>query len=177
MCCCDDPSPPPANGSAGNDVLPPLRQDLSLHDGPRTPNTAGETIAEKAATYAMPGFRIDGNDPLEIYATAKTAIERARAGEGPTLIEAMTFRFEGHVFGDNDAYMDPGEKDARRKDDPWPRYRSYLIDNGKATEAELDAIDETHKQTIDAAMQFALDSPFPDVAEVRRDVYEYEVVE
>ncbi len=92
---------------------------------------AGETIAEKAATYSMPGFRIDGNDPLAIYAAAKTAIERARAGEGPTLIEAMTFRFEGHVFGDNDAYMDPGEKDSRRKDDPWPRYRSYLLDNGQ----------------------------------------------
>ena len=137
---------------------------------------ASDTIAEKAATYAMPGFRIDGNDPLAIYATAKTAVERARAGEGPTLIEAMTFRFEGHVFGDADAYMDPGEKDARRKDDPWPRYRAYLLD-GRATEAELDAIDEKHKQAIDAAMQFALDSPFPDVAEVRRDVYEYEVVE
>ena len=60
---------------------------------------------------------------------------------------------------------------------PWPRYRSYLLDGGHATEAELDAIDEKHKQAIDAAMQFALDSPFPDVAEVRRDVYEYEVVE
>jgi TPP-dependent pyruvate/acetoin dehydrogenase alpha subunit len=139
--------------------------------------TAIDQIARRADSYTMPGVRVNGNNPIEMYDVAKTAIERARAGEGPTLIEAMTFRFFGHVFGDDDKYMDPGEKDERKKDDPYPFYRNWLINDGHATEAELSAIEAKHAEEIEAALQFALDSPFPDTDEVRRDVYAYEVVE
>jgi pyruvate dehydrogenase E1 component alpha subunit len=139
--------------------------------------TAIDQIARRADSYSMPGVRVNGNNPLEMYEVAKTAIERARAGEGPTLIEAMTFRFFGHVFGDDDKYMDPGEKAEREKEDPYPFYRDFLLDGGHASEDELSTIEAKHKVEIDAALQFALDSPFPDTDEIRRDVYAHEVVE
>ena len=72
--------------------------------------TSAKRISDRAAGYQMPGVTVDGNDPLAVYEAARAAIIRARAGDGPTLIEAMTFRFQGHVFGDADAYMAPGEK-------------------------------------------------------------------
>ena len=139
--------------------------------------TAIDKIAKRAAAYSMPGVQVDGNDPIEVYAAAKEAIERARSGQGPTLIEARTFRFFGHVFGDDDSYMDPGEKEGRIKEDPFPKYRNFLLEGGYATEQELAAVEAQHRHTIEAAVQFALDSPYPDTAEIARDVYAYEVVE
>ena len=139
--------------------------------------TAIDEIAKRADSYTMPGVRVNGNNPLEMYEAAKTAIERARSGGGPTLIEAMTFRFFGHVFGDDDTYMDPGEKEGHLKDDPYPFYRSFLLEGGHATEQELADIEAGHAKEIEAALQYALASPFPEPIEVRRDVYEYEVAE
>ena len=139
--------------------------------------TAIDQIARRADSYTMPGVRVNGNNPLEMYAAAKEAVDRARAGEGPTLIEAMTFRFFGHVFGDDDKYMDPGEKAEHEKNDPYPFYRDWLIANGHASEDDLAAIEAAHAEEIEAALKFALDSPFPDAGEVRHDVYAYEVVE
>ena len=139
--------------------------------------TAIDQIAKRGAAYSMPGHRVNGNDPVELYNAAQEAIDRARAGEGPSLIEAMTFRFHGHVFGDADTYMDEGEKELRAKDDPWPNFISFLTSKGYATQDQLSAIDAGHKETIEAALNFALESPFPDVSEIARDVYAYEVVE
>jgi pyruvate dehydrogenase E1 component alpha subunit len=139
--------------------------------------TAIDQIAKRAASYSMPGIRVNGNDPLQVYAAAREAIERARRGDGPTLIEATTFRFFGHVFGDPDAYMNPEEKATRMKQDPYPIYRAWLIEGGHATESELQEIEGRHEAEIKRAMQFALDSPYPDEAEIRRDVYAVEVME
>ncbi|MEW9853886.1 thiamine pyrophosphate-dependent dehydrogenase E1 component subunit alpha [Novosphingobium sp. M1R2S20] len=139
--------------------------------------TAIDSVAKRAAAYSMPGMQIDGNDVLEIHDAASEAIARARAGEGPTLIEAMTFRYHGHVFGDNDAYMDEGEKAARMQSDPYPRFRSLLIEQGHAEEAQLAEIEAANAQRIEAAIGFALDSPFPSAREVAIDVYAQEVFE
>jgi TPP-dependent pyruvate/acetoin dehydrogenase alpha subunit len=139
--------------------------------------TSVDQIAKRAASYSMPGVRVDGNDPLKVYAAAREAVERARRGDGPTLLEAMTYRFNGHVFGDADAYMDPAEKAAKMKDDPYPRYRTWLLENAHASEAELKAVEDRHDAEIKRAMQFALDSAFPDEGELRRDVYATEVLE
>ena len=92
--------------------------------------TSAAKIADRAVGYQMPGVTVDGNDPLAMYAAAREAVERARAGQGPTLIEAMTFRFHGHVFGDADDYMQQGEKDAAMARDPVPRFRAWLIEHG-----------------------------------------------
>lgn len=139
--------------------------------------TAIDEIARRADSYTMPGVRVDGNDPLAMYDVAEAAIARARAGEGPTLIEAMTFRFFGHVFGDDDKYMDPGEKAERWKDDPYPKFRAFLIDQGHASEEELVGIESARAAEIERAMQFALESAFPEADEICRDVYADEVIE
>jgi pyruvate dehydrogenase E1 component alpha subunit len=136
--------------------------------------TSVEQIAQRAAGYSMPGVTVDGNDPLAMYRAASVAVDRARAGEGPTLLEATTFRFFGHVFGDADAYMDPGEKDAAMAKDPVPLFRAWLIAAGHAAESELADMEAAIEREIDAAIEFTLNSPFPDVAELRRDVFKDE---
>lgn len=133
--------------------------------------TAAKRVADRAAAYDMPGVRVNGNDPIEMFAAAREAVERARAGEGPTLIEAMTFRFHGHVFGDADAYMDKAQKKAAMEADPVPIFRARLIADGIATEEQLAEIEATVETQIDEAVEFALASPFPDLAELTRDVY------
>ena len=138
---------------------------------PYAKTTPVARIADRAAAYAMPGLHVDGNDVFAMYAAAREAVERARAGEGPTLIEAMTFRFFGHVFGDNDAYMDKAEKAAAMEADPYPRYRSKLIADGVATEDQLAKIEAEVEAQIDEAVEFALQSPSPGEEELTRDVY------
>lgn len=137
--------------------------------------TAIDQVAKRGAAYSMPGIHVDGNDPLAMYAAAKEAIDRARSGGGPTLIEAMTFRFRGHLLGDMDAYMDPGEKEAWMEKDPVPAFRGWLIENGHATESEIASLEKTIETDIDAAVEFAMSSPFPELDEIRRDVFEQEV--
>jgi TPP-dependent pyruvate/acetoin dehydrogenase alpha subunit len=139
--------------------------------------SAVKQVSDRAVGYGMPGVTVDGNDPVALHAVAREAIERARRGEGPTLIEAMTFRFHGHVFGDADAYMDKEQKAAALAADPVPRYRAWLIERGHATEDELAAIDETHGRNIAAAIEKALAAPFPDVSELRKDVFATELAE
>lgn len=133
--------------------------------------TAARQISDRGASYQMPGIRVDGNDPVAMYGAAKEAIERARAGEGPTLLECMTFRFHGHVFGDADGYMDKEQKKQAMANDPVPRLRRYLIENDIASEDELAAIEKDIEAQIDAAVEFALASPLPELSELTRDVY------
>jgi TPP-dependent pyruvate/acetoin dehydrogenase alpha subunit len=87
----------------------------------------------------------------------------------------MTFRFHGHVIGDNDAYMDAGEKAEWMKKDPVPVFRKSLIDEGHATEAALAKMEADIAAEIEEALAFALDSAFPDASELRRDVYRTEL--
>jgi pyruvate dehydrogenase E1 component alpha subunit len=137
--------------------------------------TAGHNIAVRAAGYGMPGVRVDGNEPEAMYAAINEAVQRARAGEGPTLIEALTFRFHGHVFGDAETYMDKAQKAAAMAADPVPRFRSRLIEKGLATEAELAAIEADVEARVDAAIEAALKAPYPTADELRRDVFAEEI--
>lgn len=137
--------------------------------------TSVPNISIRAVSYGMPGITVDGNDPLAMYQAAKQAVDRARAGGGPTLIEAKTFRFFGHVLGDVDAYMDKGEKAAAMARDPVPLFRQWLITSKNATEEELAALEAAIDKEIDEAVEFAVDSPYPDVAELRKDVFEAEM--
>lgn len=137
-------------------------------------STSAKQISDRAQGYQMPGVTVDGNDPLAVYAVARKAVARARAGEGPTLIEARTFRFHGHVFGDADAYMAPGEKAAAMARDPVPLFRSWLIEGG-VPEGELVDIESTIDREIEEAVRFALESPVPDLSELNTDVVAAEV--
>ncbi|HEY3655563.1 MAG TPA: thiamine pyrophosphate-dependent dehydrogenase E1 component subunit alpha [Steroidobacteraceae bacterium] len=137
--------------------------------------TSIKRIADRAAAYEMPGVNVDGNDPVAMFGAAKTAIDRARAGAGPTLIEAVTFRFEGHVFGDSDNYMAPELKQRAIANDPYPRYRSLLITQGDTTEAEISGIEQGLQVQIDAAIEHALGSEYPALGELQLDVYSQEL--
>ena len=134
-------------------------------------STSTARIADRAAGYDMPGIHVNGNDPVEMYTAACEAVERARSGEGPTLIEAMTFRFHGHVFGDADGYMDKAQKKAAMEADPVPAFRARLIAESIASEDELAAIEAEIESRIDGAVEFALASPFPELDELTKDVY------
>jgi len=100
-------------------------------------------IAARAAGYGMPGVRVDGNDVLAVYAVTRDAVDRARAGEGPTLIEAVTYRIGSHSTADDAArYRDEGEVTAWRERDPIDRYRTHLLDAGTIDDAFVRACDE-----------------------------------
>ncbi|MGF7150184.1 pyruvate dehydrogenase E1 component alpha subunit [Sphingomonas zeicaulis] len=137
--------------------------------------TSNVKVADRAAAYGMPGERVDGNDPFAMYAAAAEAVARARAGEGPTLIEAMTYRFFGHVFGDADNYMDKARKAEAIANDPVPRFRAALIETGIATEDQLAGLEAAIEKEIDEAVEFALESAFPGVEELKRDVFAEEM--
>ena len=138
---------------------------------PLAGGTANPNIAERAASYSMPGVRVDANDPIAMYKVAGEAVERARRGDGPTLIEAMTYRFNGHVIGDQQVYIPKQELAAAVAADPVLRFRQKLIDDGTARAAELDKIDAELADEIADASQFAVDSPLPDASTLTTDVY------
>ncbi|WP_428312956.1 thiamine pyrophosphate-dependent dehydrogenase E1 component subunit alpha [Hydrocarboniphaga sp.] len=137
--------------------------------------TSVAKISDRAAGYNMPGIHVDGNDPVAMYHAAQQAIERARSGGGPTLIEAVTFRFNGHLIGDMGEYIPKAEYAAAVAADPYPKYRSWLIEHQHASVAEIDAIDAEISAEIDEAEAFAMSSPPPDAIEVKRDVYAYDI--
>lgn len=138
--------------------------------------TSAAKISDRAIGYQMPGVTVDGNDPLAMFAAAREAVDRAREGQGPTLIEAKTFRFQGHVFGDADKYMAKGEKEAAMARDPVPRFRAWLMEQGHASEADLERMERAIEKDIDEAVEFALSSPTPELDELNRDVFAAEQV-
>jgi pyruvate dehydrogenase E1 component alpha subunit len=133
--------------------------------------TSVERVADRAKSYNIPGVCIDGNDPLAVYAAAKTAIMRARSGGGPTLIEALTFRFNGHLIGDMGEYIPKAEYQAALAADPHPKFRKWLLDERHASAGDLDALEAAVKSEVDAAVQFAFDSPLTDASEIKCDVF------
>jgi len=133
-------------------------------------STSAKTIADRASSYQMSGERVDGNDAVAMYIAARKAVDQAREGRGPTLIEAMTFRFYGHVFGDGDKYMEKGQKETAMANDPMVRFRAWMIDKGHATDTELKAIESALDKEIDEAVEFALTSAPPGAEELTRDV-------
>jgi len=137
--------------------------------------SGGQNVANRAEGYGMPGVRVDGNDPEAMYSAFAEAVARARAGEGPTLLECMTFRFFGHNFGDDDSYIPPAQKAAAMEADPVPRLRARLIADRMATEEELAAIEADIEAQIDDAVEFALASPWPEPGDLRFDVFETEI--
>jgi pyruvate dehydrogenase E1 component alpha subunit len=133
--------------------------------------TASDSVSARASSYNMPGVSVDGNDPLEMYRAARESIERARRGEGPTLIEAHTFRFRGHLVGDAGDYIPASEMAAAVAADPIPLYRQWLIQNSHATADELTVTEKACDQEIDEAVEFAFSSPFPETRELALDVF------
>jgi pyruvate dehydrogenase E1 component alpha subunit len=122
----------------------------------------------------MRGVRVDGNDVEAMYAAAKEAVDRARSGEGPTLLEAMCYRMMGHFFGADFSYMPAEHLEEMKAADPLPRLRQFMLQT-QFSEAQLDEIVAQIDREVDEAAQFAIDSPFPDPEEIRKDVFEEEI--
>ncbi|MFC3608823.1 thiamine pyrophosphate-dependent dehydrogenase E1 component subunit alpha [Stutzerimonas tarimensis] len=133
--------------------------------------TGAKAIVDRAIAYGMHGIQCNGNDAVEMYQAANEAIERARAGKGPTLLEARTFRFRGHLLGDDSHYIAKDEMAAAMEADPMPRLRAWLIDQGHATDADISAIETRNRDEFEDAVEFGLSSPWPDVSELSKDVY------
>ncbi len=133
---------------------------------------AGGSIANRAAGYDMPGVLVDGQSALDMFEVGKEAVARARAGEGPTLIEAQTYRYQGH-FGADDplGYRTQEEEDYYEARDCINSLRAHITDGGYATEAEIESIEASAQTAVMAATTFADESPFPDPSELTTDVY------
>jgi pyruvate dehydrogenase E1 component alpha subunit len=128
-------------------------------------------IARRADGYGIPGVLVDGMDIAAVYQETMKAVERARQGEGPTLIEAKTYRFEGHYFGEPQVYRSPREVEEWKKRDPIRMLRDWLEKEGLLTEAEADRIDEAVKDEIDEVIKAAIEAPFPSGEQFDRYVY------
>jgi pyruvate dehydrogenase E1 component alpha subunit len=133
--------------------------------------TAVANVADRAGAYAIPGVMIDGNDFAAVAEAAFEATDRARAGEGPTLIEAKTYRTRGHSRSDRNRYRTREEIDAWKARDPIARFEQEILSLGLATEAEVATIAASVEKEMAEAVAEASASPWPSVTDLTRDVY------
>jgi acetoin:2,6-dichlorophenolindophenol oxidoreductase subunit alpha len=133
-------------------------------------STPVDNIAERAASYGMPGFAIDGQDVDEVISAVGSALERARAGDGPTLLEMKTYRYSGHSRSDPGTYRPEGELEAWMQRDPIDILRTRLLETGEATAEQLAELETRVEQRVAAAVEAVLASPPPEVDEMLRHV-------
>lgn len=134
-------------------------------------STSVKQIADRAAGYSMPGVTVDGNDFSAVAEAMATATERAKAGEGPSLIESMTYRWRGHSKSDRNRYRTKEEITDWMARDPIPRMAEMLIAHGILDADGVAAMEVAADRTIAEAIEFAANSPAPNVADLTRDVY------
>jgi pyruvate dehydrogenase E1 component alpha subunit len=134
-------------------------------------STAVANVADRASAYAIPGVIVDGNDFAAVAEAAFAATDRGRAGEGPTLIEAKTYRTRGHSRSDRNRYRSREEIDAWRARDPIARFEAEIIALGLANAARVEEIAAEVEKEMADAVAGASAAPWPDPAEVGRDVY------
>ncbi len=134
-------------------------------------STAVKHISQRAAAYAMPGVTVDGNDFSAVAEALHIAIARARAGEGPSLVENLTYRWRGHSKSDRNRYRTKDEIEAWMTKDPIARFRAELIAHGILDDAGADAIAAEAVADVQKGIEFAKASAAPHLSEVTRYVY------
>src|SRR2546422_9175774 len=132
---------------------------------------ATEHVADRAEAYGFEGIVVDGTDVLAVYREAKRAIEKARSGGGPTLIESVTQRMEGHAVHDDAFYVPQEMFEEGAKADPIERFRTWLRENADMSDEEEDEISAEVKKTLNDALKRAEESPLPDVSTLTEGVY------
>lgn len=156
-------------------VIYVLENNFYAISGSQRELTTLTNLSERAKAYAIPGETVEGNDIMAVIDASAEAVERARRGEGPTLLEFRTWRHFGHWEGDPDArlftYRDPKEHEEWLKKDPIPKFRKDIVNGGYAEVEELDAIDQRVAGEIEEAITFAEESPYPEVSILTEDVY------
>ena len=128
-------------------------------------------IYKLADAYEMPADKIDGMTAEAVHEGVARAVNRARQGEGPTLLEMKTYRYKGHSVSDPQKYRTKDEVEEYKNQDPITKVTKTILDNNFATEADLKAIDDKITLIVDASVKFAEESPWPDDSEVYKDVY------
>ena len=131
--------------------------------------SASETIAERAAAYNMPGVRVDGMDVVEVYKATQEAVERAKKGEGPTLIECDTYRKYGHFEGDEQKVKSPDDRNADKN--ATEEFRKVAINEGWLTDEEATEIEQAAEQAVEDSVAYAEQSELPDVESLYKDVF------
>jgi pyruvate dehydrogenase E1 component alpha subunit len=132
---------------------------------------AVENVADRAEAYGMPGEIVDGNDIVAVWDASTRAIERARAGEGPTLIECKTFRMTGHSAHDDAGYVPPELFEFWEERDPINRFERFLSDRGLIEPSGIEGLQQRINNEIDEAIQAAEKDPFPEPEDCLKDVY------
>jgi pyruvate dehydrogenase E1 component alpha subunit len=132
---------------------------------------AVENVADRAGAYGLPGEIVDGNDILAVFDAATRAIEYARAGNGPTLIECKTFRMTGHSAHDDAGYVPRDLFHLWEERDPINRFERFLVERGVITKSGIDDMQRRINQEIDEAIQMAEKDPFPEPEDCLKDVY------
>ncbi len=139
---------------------------------PLKKQVAGGKVYKRAEGYGFPGVRVDGNDPLKVYEVVKKAVERARRGEGPTLIEAVAYRLVPHSSDDDDrSYRSREEVEEARKNDSLLLFRNYLVDAGILTEEKERELTERIVREVDEATEYAEAAPYPEPEDLYKHVY------
>jgi TPP-dependent pyruvate/acetoin dehydrogenase alpha subunit len=139
---------------------------------PTRRQTAAASFADKGAGYGVPAVRADGNDVLEVYRVTREAVDRARRGDGVTLIELVTYRRKGHAEHDDQSYVPPGEIERwAATNDPIDRYASRLTGELAVDSAELQALDSRARDEVDRATDEAERSPPPEPRDALLGVY------
>jgi len=128
-------------------------------------------VADRAVNYGIPGWIVDGNDVLEVYRATLEAAERARRGEGPTLIECKTFRMTGHSAHDDASYVPPELFEQWKAKDPILRLSRFLIEQGVMTDEDIKVLDERVTTEVDEAVAWAEQSPYPAPSECLEGLY------
>lgn len=128
-------------------------------------------LSERAKAYGIKGVTIDGNDILKVYDTAKKAVDDARKGKGPTIIECLTYRWQGHHVGDPATYRKKEEVAEWKAKDPLKAFKEKLMDAGTLTEKEIVEINKEVDAEIAECVKFAENNPYPDPSEAYTDVY------
>lgn len=156
-------------------VIYVLENNFYAISGSQRELTTLTNLSERAKAYAIPGITVEGNDIMAVIDASADAVDRARKGEGPTLLEFRTWRHLGHWEGDPDArfftYRDPKEHEEWLKKDPIPKFRQDIINGNFAEPEELDEICAKVDREIEEAIEFAENSPYPDVSILTEDVY------
>lgn len=130
-----------------------------------------EDIADRGVGYAIPGLAVDGNDVLAVFEACKEAVDRARAGLGPTLVECKTYRWRTHFEGEPDTYRPPEEVEMWIEREPIAPYRKLLVEQGILTEAEADQVEEDVLEELSDAVEFARQSPLPEPESALEDLW------
>ncbi len=128
-------------------------------------------LSDRAAAYGIPGVTIDGNDVLRVLETAQEAVDRARRGQGPTLIECMTYRITGHSRRDPGNYQPEEERKDALENEPLRRFRGYLLAQQIASEAELENVGKGIEAEIEQAVKSAMAAPDPAAEQALEDLY------